>query len=448
MAARKPLFMSADGYSEEMAIADTATFGGLTLGGNIAMGGFKVTGLADGTAATDAVNLQQLQQYAYGLDWKNSVKLATAAALPAVTAAGSGVGKTLTANAVGILTVDGVATVLGDSILVKNQVAGADNGIYTVTTEGTAGVAFVLTRRTDADSNAEVTEGLAVFASQGTVNADSGWTLTTNDPITVDTTALAFSQFSSVVAYTFDQGLLNTAGSITVELDAAANAQGAGAGGGSSGLEFDANTAAGKLRAAVNATGGLERSASGLAAKLNGTTLQSAAGGLSVKGLPSLFEINAVAVGATVTAANLDTLTNGSNADALHVHAAVAATEAPKVENTYAVVEAVAVADPLYQSTTANQVGKARADTDAKAYAIGIARTAQAVIGNNTEMVSHGIAAGVLSGATAGQQYYLAAAGGVATSSPAAGNRVISMGFAVNATDLWVRITDFGKKAA
>src|SRR3972149_3276601 len=89
---------------------------------------------------------------AIDLGRKLSCRCATAAALPAVTAAGSGVGKTLTADAVGVLTVDGIATFLNDRILVKNQVTGANNGIYLCTTEGTAGVAFVLTRATDFDT--------------------------------------------------------------------------------------------------------------------------------------------------------------------------------------------------------------------------------------------------------------------------------------------------------
>lgn len=38
MAERKPLFMSADGWSEEMAQADSLTLGGLTMGGAIATG--------------------------------------------------------------------------------------------------------------------------------------------------------------------------------------------------------------------------------------------------------------------------------------------------------------------------------------------------------------------------------------------------------------------------
>lgn len=123
-----------------------------------------------------------------------AVRLATNAALPACTQAGAGVGATLTGNAVGILTVDGVNTVINDRILVKNQAAQDDNGIYKVTTEGTAGAAFVLTRATDFDQLAvgEVEAGARCQASVGTVNAGLTFRISTV-PATIDTNNMVFS---------------------------------------------------------------------------------------------------------------------------------------------------------------------------------------------------------------------------------------------------------------
>jgi len=174
-----------------------------------------VTAHADPTSALHIATKQYVDNVTTaGLDVKASCRVATAAALPACTAAGSGVGKTLTGNAVGVLTVDGVATVLNDRILVQDQVAGVDNGIYKVTTEGTAGVAFILTRATDADANTEVTAGLFTFIAEGTANADLGFILITNDPITVDTTALTFTEFTGVSAVVAGTGLTKTGNTI------------------------------------------------------------------------------------------------------------------------------------------------------------------------------------------------------------------------------------------
>jgi hypothetical protein len=164
---------------------------------------------------TDVANKAYVDAVKTGLDVKDSCRVATDAALPAYVAAGSGVGKTLTASAVGILTVDGVATVLGDRILVKDEAAShVDHGIYEVTTEGTGGVAFVLTRATDADQDAEVTGGMFTFIEEGSANADSGWVLSTNDPIVVDTTALQFVQFSGAGSILAGAGLDKTGNTI------------------------------------------------------------------------------------------------------------------------------------------------------------------------------------------------------------------------------------------
>jgi hypothetical protein len=114
------------------------------------------------------------------------VRLATTAALPACTAAGAGIGKTLTGNAVGVLTVDGAAVVLGDLVLVNNQAATGDNGVYLCTTAGTAGVAFVLTRAASFNATANAAVGDIVAVGQtnpqlptGALNEGTFFTLTT-----------------------------------------------------------------------------------------------------------------------------------------------------------------------------------------------------------------------------------------------------------------------------
>jgi hypothetical protein len=447
--------MGSAGWSEEMATSDTMTLGGLTMGGNIAMGTNLITGLGTPTAATDAATKGYVDSVASGIDIRASVRAASVAAdLTSFTPSGTGVGKTLTApdDATAHNTWDtSVVLVLNDRVLVKSvggeNSSNLSNGIYTVTQVGNgAGQSLVLTRAVDADQDAEVTAGMFVFVEEGTLNADSGWVLQTNNPITVDTTALQFVQFSQAGVILGGAGLTKSSATLDVELDTGADAQGVGSNGGNSGLEFDTTGVAGKLRVRVNGSGGIQRGSSGLELELaTVNTLTVGASGLDVAGVPSLFKIAGTAVGANVTAVNLDALTGGG-ATALHSHAG--AGTAQNVARTQVVSEAIAAADPLYQTGTNNQMGKARADTDAKSYVLGVATTVQGTPGGTTTLVMHGSCAGILSGATAGTRYFLGDTGGIATALPSAGYRVIEVGVAENASDLFVRIVDLGKKAA
>lgn len=113
------------------------------------------------------------------------VRLATTAALPTCTAAGSGPGKTLTATANGALSVDGVAVNVNDLILVQNQAASGDNGVYIVTASGGTTAAFALTRWQGANQATELAVGSVVGVGQsnaalptGAVNEGQFFTLT------------------------------------------------------------------------------------------------------------------------------------------------------------------------------------------------------------------------------------------------------------------------------
>jgi len=86
----------------------------------------------------------------------------------------------------GLGTVDGVTLAAGDRVLVKNQTAAKDNGVYTVVSGG------AWTRSADANSSAKVTPGLLVLVEKGTANSDSAWQLVTDAPISLGVTALSF----------------------------------------------------------------------------------------------------------------------------------------------------------------------------------------------------------------------------------------------------------------
>lgn len=86
----------------------------------------------------------------------------------------------------GVQTVDGVLLPADARVLVKNQTAAKENGLYVVSSTG------VWRRAQDADSSVEVTPGLFVSVETGTANGDSVWQLVTDAPIVLGTTALAF----------------------------------------------------------------------------------------------------------------------------------------------------------------------------------------------------------------------------------------------------------------
>lgn len=129
------------------------------------------------------------------LDSKQSVLVATTAPLAALS---------------GLQTVDGVVLTAGARLLVKDQAAGKDNGIYV------AG-AGAWTRAADADVSIEVTPGLFVTVEQGNANADSVWQLVTDGPITLGTTALAFEMLggkTGVAAGTYSRVTVNARGQV------------------------------------------------------------------------------------------------------------------------------------------------------------------------------------------------------------------------------------------
>jgi hypothetical protein len=207
---------NADAATKAYADLKLALTGG-TMSGEIAMGASKITGLGTPSADTDAANKGYVDAVAQGLDVKASVVYATAAALDAYTFSSTG-GGTLTANANGELDIDGyIVSTVGTRILVKNETStnAPYNGIYTVTDAGGLSSVWILTRSADANTSAEVTDGLFTFVEQGDTLASTSWVLTTNNPITLNTTNLVFSQFSGAGTYTASNGVLLTGTNFT-----------------------------------------------------------------------------------------------------------------------------------------------------------------------------------------------------------------------------------------
>ena len=160
---------------------------------NVDFQNFKISNLANPTAAQDAATKAYVDSVKQSLDIKDSVRVATTANI------------TLSATQ----TIDGVTVAAGDRVLVKDQSTGSQNGIYVV-------AAGAWSRSDDANVSAEVTAGMFVFVEEGTINGDNGFVLTTNQPITLDTTPLVFTQFSGAGQITAGDGLTKSGNTINV----------------------------------------------------------------------------------------------------------------------------------------------------------------------------------------------------------------------------------------
>ena len=150
----------------------------------------KIINVSTPTAATDAANKGYVDAVKQALDIKESVRVATTANIVIASSLNNGD------------TIDGVTLVNGDRVLVKNQTTGSQNGIYVV--------GAVPARSLDADTSTDVTSGMFCFVEEGTLGGDQGFVLTTNDTITINTTALTFVQFSGAGQITAGDGIIKS----------------------------------------------------------------------------------------------------------------------------------------------------------------------------------------------------------------------------------------------
>lgn len=175
----------------------------------VLMNGQVLRNLADPSQAQDAATKAYVDATASGLDVKASVRFASTGNIAVTynaTGGTSGRGQITAAPT----TIDGPTSLaVGNRILLKNQTTAAQNGIWVVTTLGT-GANGVWERAVDFDSDVDVTSGAFTFVEEGTTNADSGFVLTTDNPITIggaSGTALAFAQFSGAGTILAGNGL-------------------------------------------------------------------------------------------------------------------------------------------------------------------------------------------------------------------------------------------------
>lgn len=163
---------------------------------DLSINNYKLTNVAPGVSGTDAINLNQLQSYVAGLSWKGAV---VAASVGNLTLSGE-------------QTVDGVAVVASNRVLVKNQTTTSENGIYIV-------ASGAWTRATDFDALADNVNGAAVFVQQGTTQNDTGWTMT-SEVVTFGTDPIVWTQFNGAAGITAGIGLNKVGNQIDINMGA------------------------------------------------------------------------------------------------------------------------------------------------------------------------------------------------------------------------------------
>jgi len=257
----------------------------LSLSGGTLTGTLLLAGLP--TLANEAANKQYVDNAMLGISPKAQSFVATVVA------------GTLATDFEDGQTVDGEVLTTGDQILIKNQVAAEENGIYIVQASGAP------VRSTEADTWAEVIQAYT-FVTNGTVNAGSGWLSTATSGGTIDVTPLNFNQFSGSIQYTTDgEGIEVTGTQFSLELDGSTLSKSA------SGLRVAASVIsdiAAKVTNPLTTNGDIIVQAAGVPARLGvGTTGQLLT---VVAGAPAwqTFDLNPVVVpgstGATLTSAD------------------------------------------------------------------------------------------------------------------------------------------------
>jgi hypothetical protein len=196
--------VAADGVTADAALPKA----GGTMSGNLVLN-------ADPTIALQSATKQYVDTIAAaGIHYHQACRAETTANLNAAYSNGSsGVGATLTnAGTQAAIVVDGVTLSATNRVMVQLQTNQAHNGVYTVTTVGSASTNWVLTRATDADSYAPsdsdaLGQGDAFFITEGTVHGGELDVMTTSGVITFGTTNIVFALVSDAPIYTAGTGM-------------------------------------------------------------------------------------------------------------------------------------------------------------------------------------------------------------------------------------------------
>ncbi len=135
--------------------------------------GHKLTSVTDPTEAQDAATKKYVDSKVVGLSWKSPVEAATTVALtgPEVS------GETIKSTSNEALVIDAITVKVGARVLIKNQAASKNDGIYEVVKAGSGGEKWEIKRTTDANTTA-LLQDATLFAEKGTANEGHEFTQT------------------------------------------------------------------------------------------------------------------------------------------------------------------------------------------------------------------------------------------------------------------------------
>ncbi len=139
----------------------------MDLSGSLSASVVTITELSNVSGSTS--NLQgQIDALVSGLSWKQAVRVRTTANI----------------TLIGTQTIDGVSVIVGDRVLVMNQTLDTENGIYVCS-------AGAWSRSTDANTGSKLLQA-TVATEEGTLYADQQYVCTTNAPIIIGVSSIAF----------------------------------------------------------------------------------------------------------------------------------------------------------------------------------------------------------------------------------------------------------------
>jgi hypothetical protein len=165
----------------------------LNLGGGTMLGALILN--ADPTTALGAATKNYVDNIATGLYWKQAARVATTANI------------TLS----GTQTIDGIAVIAGDRVLVRSQTAGSENGIYIV-------AAGAWARSADATTGTQILASALYIQSGATLTGGTQWANSNTGAITIGTTAITYGQLAGAGVYTNGTGISLTANMFGLDL--------------------------------------------------------------------------------------------------------------------------------------------------------------------------------------------------------------------------------------